>query len=69
MVLIIAASIILIGHWVDMYLLIMPGTVGDHAGIGLLEIGTTVSFLGLFAYTVLNSLSKANLYPINHHMF
>jgi hypothetical protein len=65
-VLIIAASIILIGHWVDMYLLIMPGTVGDHAGIGLLEIGTTVSFLGLFAYTVLNSLSKANLYPINH---
>ena len=65
-VLIIAASIILIGHWIDMYLLIMPGTVGEHAGIGLLEIGTTVCFLGLFAYTVLHSLSKANLYPINH---
>jgi len=65
-VLILAASIILIGHWVDMYLLIMPGTVGDHAGIGLLEIGTTICFLGIFAYTVLHSLSKANLYPINH---
>jgi hypothetical protein len=65
-VLIIAASIILIGHWIDMYLLIMPGTVGEHAGIGLLEIGTTVCFFGLFAYTVLHSLSKANLYPINH---
>ena len=65
-VLILAASIILIGHWVDMYLLIMPGTVGEHAGIGLLEIGTTICFLGIFAYTVLHSLSKANLYPINH---
>jgi hypothetical protein len=65
-VLILAASIILIGHWVDMYLLIMPGTVGDHAGIGLLEIGTTICFFGIFAYTVLHSLSKANLYPINH---
>ena len=65
-VLIIAASIILIGHWIDMYLLIMPGTVGEHAGIGLLEIGTTVCFFGLFAYTVLHSLSKANLYPISH---
>ena len=65
-VLISAASIILIGHWIDMYLLIMPGTVGEHAGIGLLEIGTTVCFFGLFAYTVLHSLSKANLYPINH---
>jgi hypothetical protein len=65
-VLILAASIILIGHWVDMYLLIMPGTVGEHAGIGLLEIGTTICLFGIFAYTVLHSLSKANLYPINH---
>lgn len=65
-VLLTAASVILIGHWIDMYLLIMPGTVGEHAGIGLLEIGTTISFFGIFAFTVLRSLSKANLYPINH---
>ena len=65
-VLLTAAAIILIGHWVDTYLLIMPGTVGDKAGIGMLEIGTTMAFAGIFIYVVLNSLSKANMYPINH---
>lgn len=65
-VLLTAAAIILIGHWVDTYLLIMPGTVGDKAGIGMLEIGTTMAFAGIFIYVVLNSLSKANLYPVNH---
>ncbi|MDA8930457.1 quinol:cytochrome C oxidoreductase [Bacteroidia bacterium] len=65
-VLLTAAAIILIGHWVDVYLLIMPGTIGDHAGIGMLEVGTTMAFAGLFIYVVLNSLSKANMYPTNH---
>jgi hypothetical protein len=65
-VLLAAALIILVGHWVDMYLLIMPGTVGTKSGFGLLEIGTTMAFAGLFIYTVLHSLSKANLYPVNH---
>lgn len=66
LVLLTAATVILVGHWVDMYLLIMPGTVGEHAGIGLLEIGTTMAFAGIFIYTILHSLSKANLYPVNH---
>ena len=65
-VLLTAAAVILIGHWIDTYLLIMPGTVGDKAGIGMLEIGTTMAFAGIFIYVVLNSLSKANMYPINH---
>jgi len=65
-VLLAAGLTILVGHWVDMYLLIMPGTVGDKADFGLLEIGTTMAFAGIFIYTVLHSLSKANLYPLNH---
>ncbi len=65
-VLLLAASIILIGHWIDMFLMVMPGTVGEHSGIGMLEIGTTMAFAGLFIYIVLNSLSKANLYTKNH---
>jgi hypothetical protein len=40
--------------------------VGDKAGIGMLEIGTAIAFAGIFIYVVLNSLSKANMYPINH---
>lgn len=65
-VLLIAGAFLLIGHWVDMYLLVMPGTVGDKATIGMLEIGSTMAFAGIFIYTVLHSLSKANLYPVNH---
>lgn len=61
-----AASIILIGHWVDVYLMIMPGVVEEKAGIGLLEIGTTLAFAGIFIFVVLRSLSKANIYAQNH---
>ncbi|MBR9860360.1 quinol:cytochrome C oxidoreductase [bacterium] len=66
LVLLVAGLLILVGHWVDVYLMVMPGVVGDHASIGLLEIGTTLAFAGLFIYIVLNSLSKANLYAKNH---
>lgn len=69
LVLTIAGLIILVGHWIDVYLMVMPGTVGEHASIGMLEIGTTMAFAGLFIYVVLFSLSKANLYPKNHPYF
>lgn len=69
LVLTIAGLIILVGHWIDVYLMVMPGTVGEHGSIGLLEIGTTIAFAGLFIYVVLYSLSKANLYPKNHPYF
>jgi hypothetical protein len=65
-VLMVAGSIILLGHWLDMYLMVMPGSVGEHSGIGLLEIGTTVAFAGIFIFIVLWGLSRAGLYPKNH---
>lgn len=66
-VLVLAGSIILVGHWIDLFLMVMPGSVGpEHAGIGLLEIGTTMAFAGLFIYIVSNALGKASLYPKNH---
>lgn len=65
-VLLVAGSIILIGHWINCYVMIMPGVVGAESGIGLLEIGTTMAFAGLFIYVVLNALSKADLYAKNH---
>ena len=65
-VLMLAGVIILVGHWIDLYLMVMPATVGDSASIGLLEIGMTMTFAGFFIYWVLNSLSKKPLYPMNH---
>jgi hypothetical protein len=61
--------VVFVGHWVDMYQLVMPGVVGKEAGIGLLEIGLTIGFSGLFSLIVFRSLSKAPLVPKNHPFY
>ncbi|WP_017257042.1 hypothetical protein [Pedobacter arcticus] len=58
--------LLLFGHWLDYYMMIMPGTIGDAAGFGIVEIGTILGFAGLFTFAVLSSLSKAPLAPKNH---
>ncbi|MAE08386.1 MAG: quinol:cytochrome C oxidoreductase [Bacteroidetes bacterium] len=62
----ITAIIVLIGHWVDFYLIIMPGAVGDNATIGLIEIGTFIAFAGIFILIVLKYLGKVPLTSRNH---
>ncbi len=57
--------IIFIGHWLDVYLMIVPGSVG-HLHFGFMEIGMFLGFLGLFLYTVFNAFSKAPLVVENH---
>lgn len=62
----IVTIVILCGHWLDYYMMIMPGTMGEHSGFGIIEIGTTVGFIGTFAYLMLSSLSRVPLVPKNH---
>ena len=62
----IVTIIILCGHWLDYYMMIMPGTMGEKSGFGIIEIGTTVGFIGTFAYLMLSSLSRVPLVPKNH---
>lgn len=64
--LMVAGVAIICGHWLDVYLMIMPGTVKANYGIGLLEIGMFVGFAGLFGYVTLNALTKASLVAKNH---
>lgn len=60
-------AIIFIGHWLDVIMMVMPGTLGHHFhGVGLLEVGMFTAFLGLFMTVVLNTLTKAPLTPVNH---
>lgn len=61
-----ACSAILIGHWFDFYQMHMPGIAKSQGGIGIIEWGTTLTFASLFIYFVANELSKANMYPKNH---
>jgi hypothetical protein len=58
--------LVIAGHWVDFYQMIMPGAVESHNGFGVVEIGTAVGFVGLFTFTVLTSLSKQSLVAKNH---
>ncbi|MEN9001663.1 MAG: quinol:cytochrome C oxidoreductase [Flavobacteriales bacterium] len=62
----IIGSILFVFHWVDVFILVMPGSVFDHWAIGFLEIGMFISFLGIFIFVVLNTLSKAPLLVKNH---
>jgi hypothetical protein len=57
---------LLAGHWLDYYMMIMPGTVESHRGFGIIEIGITVGFTGLFSFLTLSQLSKKSLVPTNH---
>lgn len=59
-------GILLAGHWLDYYMMIMPGTVAQNRGFGVIEIGSAIGFVGLFTFLVLNKLSKQSLAPKNH---
>ena len=55
------AAVMLVGHWIDYWLMIMPATAGAKAGIGALEIFMTVFYAGIFIFVVLKSLSTGPL--------
>jgi hypothetical protein len=62
-VLIMAGSVILLGHYIDFFNMIMPGTVGDQWFIGVSEIASVLFFFGLFIFVVFTALTKAPLLP------
>lgn len=58
-----AGIIILLGHYVDFFMMIMPATVGDRWFIGVSEIGSLLFFIGLFILVVFTALTKSPLLP------
>jgi hypothetical protein len=62
-ILVMAGVVILLGHYVDFFNMIMPATVGDRWFIGIGEIGSLLFFLGLFILIVFTALTKAPLLP------
>ncbi|NNM94225.1 MAG: quinol:cytochrome C oxidoreductase [Bacteroidia bacterium] len=66
MFLAIIGSVIMVTHWIDAYIWVMPGSVGTGWHIGFLEVGLLAGFAGLFIFVVLSSLAKAPLEIKNH---
>ncbi|MCA0152697.1 quinol:cytochrome C oxidoreductase [Winogradskyella vincentii] len=58
---IMAGIVILCGHYIDVFNMIMPATVGDRWFIGIPEIGSILLFGGLFLLIVFTALGKAPL--------
>jgi hypothetical protein len=67
----VACIILILGHWLDYWQMIMPGTVGPlshwYTEIGIIEAAVFVGFAGLFTFFMLNALSKfKSLAPKRH---
>lgn len=56
-----AGIVILLGHYMDVFNMIMPSAVGDQWFIGAAEIGGFLFFLGLFIFIVFKEMTKAPL--------
>jgi hypothetical protein len=64
----VVCPVVVFGHWLDFYLMVSPGTVGENGGFGFLEIGLILVFLCSFLYVFYTSLSKMPLIAKNHPM-
>ena len=53
--------VVVLGHYIDIFNMIMPSAVGDQWFIGMAEIGGFLFFLGLFLWVVFSALSNAPL--------
>ncbi|MCM4155344.1 quinol:cytochrome C oxidoreductase [Gramella sp. AN32] len=53
--------ILLFGHYINIYVLVMPATVGESWFIGIPEISALLFFTGLFVFIVFSALTKAPL--------
>lgn len=60
-IIVMAGVVILFGHYIDFFNMIMPAAVGDQWFIGVAEIGSLLFFLGLFIFVSFNALTKAPL--------
>jgi hypothetical protein len=60
-IIVMGGLVILSGHYIDFFNMVMPATVGDRWFIGVSEISSILFFLGLFIFVVFSALTKAPL--------
>ncbi len=65
-IVVIAGTCIIVGHYLDFFVMISPGTVGGSWFIGVPEIASLMFFIGLFIYVGFTAISKAPLLTKNN---
>ncbi|MBN8858890.1 MAG: hypothetical protein J0H29_10910 [Sphingobacteriales bacterium] len=57
---------LILGHWLDFYQMVMPGTLGEHYSIGWFEWGTLALFVGITMFFTGKALSRSPMVPKYH---
>lgn len=60
------ALIIIFGHWLDFFQMIMPRPLGEHWHLGWFEMGIFAGFAGILIFCVSRTLASAPLVPKNN---
>jgi uncharacterized membrane protein YczE len=60
------AIVVLLGHWLDFYQMVVPGALGPFGEVGFLELGMFITFLGAFLFLTGTMIAKAPLIPKKH---
>ncbi|RYD52183.1 MAG: quinol:cytochrome C oxidoreductase [Sphingobacteriales bacterium] len=60
------ALMIIFGHWLDFFIMTMPGPLAQHWHLGWYEIGVLAGFSGLMMFSVSRTLAKHDLVPQNN---
>jgi hypothetical protein len=60
------AILIIFGHWIDFWQMVMPGTLYDKAHLGLFELGIAALFIGIIMWRVGVYFTKHPLTAKNH---
>ncbi|MEP6617298.1 MAG: quinol:cytochrome C oxidoreductase [Ginsengibacter sp.] len=58
--------LLIFGHWIDFYQMVMPGTVKSQPHLSWFEFGIPLGFVGLIMWGVGRYLSSVSLTPMNH---
>lgn len=65
----IISFVILIGQYINIYNLVIPGSVGPFYGFGMAEIGSILLFTGIFLLIIINNIIKNPLLPKGNKFF
>ncbi len=60
------AMTIIFGHWLDFYIMTMPGPLKEHWHLSWYELGIFAGFAGVMMFSVARMLTKSSLVPSNH---
>ena len=58
--------LIIFGHWIDFYQMVMPGTVKDNPHLSWFEFGIPFGFIGIIMWGFGRYIVKLPLTPMNH---